>query len=318
MNVTQKIKFFYNKVFDEICKNKGFDFFYNRGVDCYKKNDFHAAVKNFNIALSKQDFKPQVYYNLALVYQKIDDYDKAIKFYTKFLELSPFDYDAMFNIALTYSLKGEYVTAIEKFKNLLEVKKESESVMALTNCFIKSGQYEEIDNLAEEVLNYSKGGEKLYMAIARVLEKQSSDEKAQSFIDKAIKMYDKIAEIEPENEKIFLSISICHAKKGLWDESIKFCQKALDLEPKSYDANNQMGLIYYCKREIDKAIQYYSIALKINSKSDCKIYANLAYAYETKGDYGKAIRLFNNLLNKFPKYPAKEEIRNHVRILKTL
>lgn len=78
-----------------------------------------------------------------------------------------------------------------------------------------------------------------------------------------------------------------------------------------------MGLVYYCCDEISEAVKYYEKAFELKPKGDYKIYSNLGYAYEKLGQYDKAINIFSKLIQKFPNLPAKDEIKNHLRILKT-
>ena len=157
----------------------------------------------------------------------------------------------------------------------------------------------------------------MYYAIAKTFENKHSLNKDFTFIDKAIEMYSRIIEQEPENFDVYLSISICYAKKGEWENSVDYCKRAIQINPESYDANNQMGLVYYCCNELKEAIKHYETALGLKP-DDYKIYSNLGYAYEKIGDFNKAVKIFSQLVKKFPQMPAKDEIKNHLRILKTL
>ena len=66
---------------------------------------------------------------------------------------------------------------------------------------------------------------------------------------------------------------------------------------------------------MENCIEYYEKASRINSKTDYKIYSNLAYAYEKVGKDEEAIKLFKELVTKFTNCPSKAEIRKHVRLL---
>lgn len=301
---------------DKFLSNKKFSFFYNRGIDFYGKKDYENAIKNFHSALEQKEKKPQVYYNLALTYQSIKDYDRAIVTYNKFLELNPEDYDGLYNLGLVYYTKENYSKAVEFFKKCIEIKKDEDAVKMLVQAYLAQNKMQDALDFASEVSQFTEKGLNLYYSVAKVFENKNSFSKEFTFIDKALDIYFNILEKDPLFFDAYLSISICYAKKGEWENSVKYCQKAIEVNPRSYEANNQMGLVYYCCDDIAEAVKYYEAALKLNPNKDYKIYSNLGYAYEKLGQNSKAAKIFSQLVSKFPNCPAKDEIKNHLRILK--
>lgn len=302
----------------KLCFVKNFKSYYNSGVDAYSRQDYNDAINLFKLAIMQKDIKPQVYYNLALTYQQTKDYNRAITTYNKFLELVPKDYDGLYNLALCYFTQKNYPKAAEFFNKCVDIKKDKDSTKSLILSYLNNDETQKAIEFADNILNSGKNGIELYYEIAKTFEEKNSFIKDFTFIDIAIEMYSKIINIAPDHFESYLTISICFAKKGLWQESIEFCEKAIQKNPKSYEANNQMGLVLYCKNEFDNAIKYYEEAIRLNPKGDFKVYSNLAYAYEKIEKYDKAIKLFTQIVRNFPQSPAKDEIKNHIRILKTL
>lgn len=305
------------KTYEKLLKKRGFTYLYNKGIDFYNKKKYEKAKTYFKLAVDQPKPQPQAYYNLALCYQYLKEYERAIVTYNSFLALRKDDYDGFYNLALTYFSMENYEKAIEFFEKCTTLKKEEEGVKALTLAYLGAGEVQKAIEFAESFFNSTTEGVKLYLAIAKVFENRNSLNKDFTYIDIAIQMYIRVINFDPKVFEPYLSISICYAKKGEWENSVEFCKKALEVNPNSYEANNQMGLVYYCFNNIEEAIKYYEIALKLKPKGDYKIYSNLAYAYEKFGNKKKAIKLFNDLVNKFPDYPARNEIKNHLRILQT-
>ena len=295
-----------------------FESLYNTGIDFYGKQEYEKAIKQFKLAIEHKNAQPQAYYNLALSYQCLKDYDRAIVTYIKFLEINPKDYDGLYNLALIYFNKENFAKAIEYFEKCLEIKKDEDGIKALVMAYLSQDDVQKAVDFAENILETQENGQKLYFAIAKVFENKNSLNKDFTFIDIAIRMYSKIAEMDSSNFDAYLATSICFAKKGDWEDSVSYCKRAIETNPKSYEANNQMGLVYYCCNKVKEAIGYYEAALGLKPDGDYKIYSNLGYAYEKIGEIDKAVKIFSKLVTKFPHYPAKDEIKNHLRVLKSI
>lgn len=318
MNNLTLIKEQFNKQLRKLSLLKSFEFLYNRGIDYCNKKEYQKAINYFKLALEKPQIKPQVYYNLALSYQYMKEYELAIPIYKKFLEIQGDDYDGLYNLALTYYSIENYEKSTEFFEKCVKIRKEEDGIKGITLSYLAQGEEQKVLDLAAELIELPNIGLKLYYAIAKIFESKNSSAKDFTYIEKAIEFYKKIIEKDPENFESYISVSICYAKKGEWENSVTYCKKAIETNPNSYEANNQMGLVYYCCNEVEDAVKYYETALKLKPDGDYKIYSNLAYAYEKIGENKKAIKMFTQLVNKFPEYPAKDEIKNHLRILKTL
>lgn len=313
MGILNKIReYIQNKIFGE---NK-FQFYYNLGIDYYAQNDYENAINYFRLAAEQEQIESKVYYNLALSYQSREDYDRAIVTYNKFLEFNPEDYDGLYNLALVYSLKENYLKAIEFFEKCVEIRCDLDSITPLISAHLKINQTQKAINVSEKVLEKGKGLG-LYYEVAKIFENKNTFNKDFTLVEIAIEMFLYIIKQDPSFFEAYLSTSICYAKKGEWEKSVEYCKMALEKNPKSYDANNQMGLVYYCCDEIKESIKCYEAALNLKPDGDYKIYANLGYAYEKFGQTEKAINIFTKLISKFPNYPAKDEIKNHIRILKS-
>ena len=295
-----------------------FEDFYNAGIDAYGQKKYDKAIDNFKLAQNQAGVKSQVYYNLALTYQCIKDYDKAIITYSQFLERNPDDYDGLYNVALIYYLKEDFSKAVEVLEKCVEIKKEADAIKLIILSYLAQNKLQKVMKFAEEILLLQHNGAELFYTIAKIFENKQSLNKDFDYLDIAIEMYSKLIAKDSQNFDAYIAISICYAKKGEWTSSVTFCQKALELNSTSYEANNQMGMVYDCCDDGQKAITYYEKALKFNPSGDYKIYSNLGYAYEKIDQYDNAIKFFSQLIKKFPQCPAKEEIKNHLRLLHTL
>jgi tetratricopeptide (TPR) repeat protein len=110
-------------------------------------------------------------------------------------------------------------------------------------------------------------------------------------------------------------LSISLAKKGDWDATIHFSNRAIQIDPNYAKAFNQLGLAYYCKEQLEDAIKHYQRAIEIDS-SYANAYNNLGYAYQKANQYPDAIRMFEAYLSKGPETDEASEIREHIELLR--
>lgn len=295
-------------------KMSTFDAYFTKGLELYENKKYKLAADFFKIALSQSNAKEYANYNLALAYQQIENFDEALKYYEKFIEYYPEDRSALYNIATVYYNKEDYKTASKYFLKNFEQEQAEDTAIALTKCYLKTNDMLKIMDLVDYIFN-SNCKNKCAFEIAQAVEQQYNSIKNFETLNFALDIYLRLHKIDNKDFDTILAISLVYAKKGDWTNAIKYCEKALEINPKSYEANNQMGLTYYCAENMEMCLHYYEKAFQINNKTDYKIYSNLAYAYEKIGRVEEAIDLFKDLITKFPTCPIKNEIKEHTKQL---
>lgn len=70
---------------------------------------------------------------------------------------------------------------------------------------------------------------------------------------KAIKIYNKIIEIEPKFNQVYINLGFCFRKIGEYKKAIKNYKKAIKIDPKSTKPYMALGRIYIKVGEFDKA-----------------------------------------------------------------
>ena len=290
-----------------------FDAYFSKGLELYENKEYTLAIKAFKLALEQSNAQNYANYNLALAYQQINDADNAKKCYELFLKEFPNDQSSLYNIALIHFDYKEYDDACKYFHESFEIKPDKLTVKAITQSYIYAQKTDELYKFIDKIFSDLKYDKILAYDIAKEIEEVAPKVKNRALLDKSFEIYLKLFEIFPHNFAILITISLEYSKKGDWDNAILYCQKALVEEPNSFNANNQMGLIYYCCEDYKRSITYYEKAFKINSKTEPKIYSNLAYAYEKTGRYEDALKLLKDLIIKFPNYPEKDVIKKQAR-----
>ena len=116
--------------------------------------------------------------------------------------------------------------------------------------------------------------------------------------DNAIEEFKKAIEINPDSTDAHNELAMVYEKKGLQEDAFAECMKALELAPDYAEAFATLGTIYNNINQNDKAINAYKQAVShANKLTDLAgIYFNLGIIYMDKKAYDDAILAFKNSL----------------------
>ncbi len=98
-------------------------------------------------------------------------------------------------------------------------------------------------------------------------------------------------------------------------DCIKYYKKCLEINNKSYLTYNGLGNFYLKTNEFEKAENYYTKAIEIDSKRSAKIYKNRAYLREKQNKNSDAKDDLKNYLKYYPKAPDRGIIEQAIREL---
>ena len=115
----------------------------------------------------------------------------------------------------------------------------------------------------------------------------------------SIKNYQKAISLNPSYIEVYNNIGVAYNGWKRYEKAIKYLDKAINLNPAYADAFNNRGNVYKELGENEDAIEDYEKALQLNQDFEvAKV--NLALCNNAVGSYGKAERLFRDLLLKYP------------------
>lgn len=98
-------------------------------------------------------------------------------------------------------------------------------------------------------------------------------------------------------------------------ECIKFYEKCLEINNRSYLTYNGLGNFYLKTNQYEKAENYYTKAIEINPKRSAKIYKNRAYLREKQNKNSDAKEDLKSYLKYFPQAPDRGIIEQAIREL---
>jgi len=118
-----------------------------------------------------------------------------------------------------------------------------------------------------------------------------------------------------ENNSTVLNLfgGMLNAQKS--PECVKYYEKCIEINDKSYLAFNGLGNFYLKTEQFKKAENYYTKAIEINSKRSAKIYKNRAYLRQQQNNNSGAKDDLKNYLKYYPKAPDRGIIEQAIREL---
>lgn len=185
----------------------------NEGVNEYKAEDYKDAFLYFQKSLEVKQMKvfageidTAVIFNAAIAAQRIKDYDDAIKYYKKAIEYNYAEGEGYRYLADCYKQSGDTTMYINTLKDGFE-------------------KYSSNQGILGTIINYY------------LLEKEN--------VDEAFKYLAVAREKDPNNAQFYNAEAHLYDKIGKQDEAIRQYNKAIELDPKSFEAYYNLGVIYF-------------------------------------------------------------------------
>ncbi|VVH65315.1 hypothetical protein BSPLISOX_2021, partial [uncultured Gammaproteobacteria bacterium] len=115
----------------------------------------------------------------------------------------------------------------------------------------------------------------------------------------AIKAYEKVIEIEPNNNWAHYNMGLAYYGLGKFKEAIKAYEKVIEIEPNNNWAHHNIGFAYAQLNEFEKAIKAYKKAIEIKPDFD-KAYYSMGLAYSKLSKFEKAIKALKKAIDLNP------------------
>jgi tetratricopeptide (TPR) repeat protein len=97
--------------------------------------------------------------------------------------------------------------------------------------------------------------------------------------------------------KAYICLGKVYGLQGKFDLAIEKCKKAIELEPESGEAHNDIGSYFVSMGRGKDAIHWFEKAIELQiTNPKCNPYYNLGKIYEKEGNWLKAIRHFNKAI----------------------
>jgi tetratricopeptide (TPR) repeat protein len=200
--------------------------------------------------------------------------------------------------------RSEYINkAIENYKEAIKADPNTPMLSEeLSELYIGSGRLREAQNDAEEALRQNPNDVNAHRMLARIFTRQIGDSQQnridESMLKKSIEQYQKITELDPKDTDSWLMLGRLQKVAQNSVDAEKAYQKVLDIEPDNEDALTGLAMVY---ADLGQNEQAALILKKLSDKNpSAKSLRALASAYEQMREFPMAAETLKRALELNP------------------
>jgi hypothetical protein len=141
--------------------------------------------------------------------------------------------------------------------------------------------YDSVLAVYKTILGYTPGNQQIYQFFNSIMGKYDN-------VDHKIRLYTDLLQVDPERFDVNINLgSLYLSGKGDAMAALPYLEKAVNLNPGDYDAQNLLGTAYGYLRKWPEAARHMELALSIRP-GDAQLNSNLAIVYQNLGQPEKA------------------------------
>src|ERR1700677_54553 len=238
----------------------------SEGIEAFEQGEYAQALELFKTTLKKRPSSFFAFRDMGHASFHLQQDDKALEYYETALKLRHDLLDVRFNIGLVHLKRGRVGDAMFSFSETLRL------IHPLTSGSFYLGLFHTQESLKTQChLNMG------------MLFKQRGE------VEKALEQYQTVVRETPKNVLALGGLGDCWMTLEKYDEAIQVYKKALKRLPEGdekLNIQNDLGVCYFKKSEMEKAIAEFKAVLQKNPNHVNAIY-NLGQVYYHEGLTGR-------------------------------
>ncbi|MGI8836160.1 MAG: tetratricopeptide repeat protein [Pyrinomonadaceae bacterium] len=271
-----------------------------KGEAYLKDSKFQEAALEFRNAVQIDDKLPAAHWGLARAYESLQRFPEMIVELRKTIELDQNNLEAKTKLGNYYlaASKGrpELVSESERLANEVLQKDPNHIEGHILLSSIRFAQNRKEESLVElnRAISINPNRSESYLSLARFYLTSNDGVKAEETFKKAIS-------VDPASALAHMEYGKYLVQTNRPSEAEAELKKAVEVKPNDRDARFTLGSFYIVNKQLDKAEETYK-ALADLEKDKPESQAILADFYSSINRTDDAVRIFQNILAKFPDY----------------
>jgi tetratricopeptide (TPR) repeat protein len=266
--------------------------------------DSDNAEKNFQAYVTAMPHSSEALNRLGLlrVFQKRNA--DAIAYFERALQLDPKDYEALDGIVSTLILNGEQEKAVARIRTELARQDSSEVLNIAGKAFADVGDWKSAEELLQKAIDKSPDNFASYVLLGSVYARRNKG-------PEAIRSYESALKMRHNDVGLLTMLGMLYQGQGNVKRAQELYGRALDLDPNSGVAANNLAWIYADSvGDMDKALELARRA-KLALPKVANITDTLGWIYARRQLDGMAIPLLREAVKSDPK---SAEYRFHLAV----
>jgi tetratricopeptide (TPR) repeat protein len=263
---------------------------YNLGVLAERQGNTQEAISRYQAALKKKPTLRQASENLAVIAQNAGDISGAVSIYQGILKIYPDDGNARARLAEIYRQTGDHEKAMELSRAALM--REPQSVTAykvMMRSYLERKQLAMAKLVALRAMKIDQNDPELHHTIGLILLQEEKKDAARLSFKRAVEVR---ADYVPA--RVLLAQMDLEAED--YPGAEEHLRRILQADSKNAAAHLNLGIAYKGQGQLDKAMQEYDEAEKLDPKM-AAVYLNRAVMlHRHKGAPERAIELYRKYI----------------------
>lgn len=220
-------------------------------------NDFSAAKKTLSLAIQNAPEYAASYNHLALLYYREANYETAETLFIKALEVQTDYVDALYNLALCYRAQNKTADCAAALKSIVDVRpKHLPAHFLLAKLFLETENHEKAYQRFAMIADVMENDLDVLLEIIRLLLEHQRFLEAEPFCQAALIRC-------PKDHRLIYNLAVIAEKKGELELAMKRYLDVLQLKPDSFEALNNLGVLYIETQQPQTAKFYLEKALAL-------------------------------------------------------
>jgi tetratricopeptide (TPR) repeat protein len=265
--------------------------FYNMGLAYSNKGDKDKAIECYQKAIEIKPDSHDAFYSMGNAYSAKGDKDKAIECYQKAIEIKPDKHEAFCNMGSAYDDKGDKDKAIECYQKAIDIKPDfHEAFNNMGSAYGEKGDKDKAIECYQKAIEIKPDKHDAFNNMGNAYLNKGDN-------DKAIECYQKAIDIKPDFHEAFYNMGYAYDNKGDNDKAIECYQKAIEIKPDYRDALMSIGFDYLKMKDLPNSEKYLIQAISFGSNDFGNM--NLGHIYLCKSEEEKALECYQMSLSHF-------------------
>ncbi len=223
--------------------------------------NFEKVFDCFAIILRLDPNNEEALYKICFWTEFTGRNEEGIKIHQRIIDQYPFNELAWFNLGAAYQGLKLYEKAIDAYNYAVAIDEKFDyAYRNMGDAYIRLRKYKEAIEMLEKVAELSRPEAVIYEAIGHCYDKLANYPQARFY-------YKKASHLNAEDSQMYYKIACTYMNEASWQSAIKQLQIATKLHAMQPEYNLAMGQCYMQLNNIDDAISYFGLVVRVRPKN---------------------------------------------------